>query len=382
MDAVTDALFYYSVIISNCQVTCCQWSPLDATSLVTGSLDGSVELWDLRDKFCLSKSVVTNEDGPESQAYTLKMPAYSTASLFETDCHFAKIVDVCCWTQGEMGLVCGLRPPRDRELKLGGQINNLWYDTRDCPLNRSVNIDAVPSEGGYNVWSLDEEGTLVSWAVTAVKSEPEGSMSDLGLAPGATLKLVRAAVFLVPNFLPPSYEEARDGLRTFGAAQLSATRVLVTTDIGVVVHLDLYKARTSPKVFKPKQRVASRSGALRLHFLEYEQAVWEWDPLERTETGALLWSPCAPTQFHVTTAAGEVATWHLSTRSDGPTRVATFPSSRVLAMDADGTAASKTSEHCLALAMDDGVVQVHLMGPADSSHQLSRDQIQEKLLNL
>ncbi|KAL1443582.1 hypothetical protein MTO96_030262, partial [Rhipicephalus appendiculatus] len=260
-----------------------------------------------------------------------------------------------------------------------------------------------PSEGGvYNVWSLDEEGTLVSWAVAAVKSEPEGSLSDLGLAPGAMLTLVRAAVFRVPHFLPPSYEEARDGLRTFGAAQLSATRVLVTTDIGVVVHVDLYKARTSPKVFRPKQQpwpaqeccialsphhrsfflVASRNGALRLHFLEYEQAVWEWDPLERTETGALLWSPCSPTQFYVTTAAGEVATWDFSTRHDGPTRVATFSSSRVSAMDADGTAASTMSEHCLALAMDDGVVQVHLMGPADSSHQPNRDQIQEKLLNL
>ncbi|KAH6931166.1 hypothetical protein HPB50_022597 [Hyalomma asiaticum] len=287
---------------------------------LTSMLDGSLELWDLRDKFCLFKNVVINEGSPECQAYNMKMPAYST----------------------------------------------------------------VPSDGGYNVWSLDEEGTLVSWAVAAVKSEPEGSLSDLGLAPGATLRLVlrgstgraedlrsgSAERHACPGYHGHriddgrplscrSYEEAREGLRTFGAAQLSATRVLVTTDI-----------------------VASRNGALRLHFLEYEQAVWEWDPLERTETGALLWSPCAPTQFYVTTAAGGVVTWDLSTRHDRPTGTATFPSSRVLAMDADGTVTSRTSEHCLALAMDEGAAQVHLMGPTDNGSQLSRDEIREKLLNL
>ncbi|KAH7946466.1 hypothetical protein HPB49_025501 [Dermacentor silvarum] len=302
------------VLITNCQVTCCHWSPLDAVSLATGSLDGSVELWDLRDKFCLSKNVVVNEGCPECQEYSMKMPVYSTG----------------------------------------------------------------PSEGGYNVWSLDEEGTLVSWAVAAVKSEPEGSLSDLGLAPGAVLRLVRAAVFRVPNFLPPSYEEARNGLRTFGAARLGATRVLVTTDI-----------------------VASRNGALRLHFLEYELAVWEWGPLERTELGALLWSPCTPTQFYVTTAAGEVATWDLSTSRDGPTGVARFPSSRnnaTTARERTGVVghsdrvdiAKPGVDHVDwvsakgsggALAMDDGVAQVHLMGPADNS-QLNRDQIQEKLLSL
>ncbi|XP_049524744.1 cytoplasmic dynein 2 intermediate chain 1 isoform X2 [Dermacentor silvarum] len=363
------------VLITNCQVTCCHWSPLDAVSLATGSLDGSVELWDLRDKFCLSKNVVVNEGCPECQEYSMKMPVYSTASLFDKDCHFAKIVDICCWAQGEMA--------------------------GSSDFVKQHRATQSPSEGGYNVWSLDEEGTLVSWAVAAVKSEPEGSLSDLGLAPGAVLRLVRAAVFRVPNFLPPSYEEARNGLRTFGAARLGATRVLVTTDIGVVVHLDLYNARTSPKVFSSKKKpwsaqecyialsphhpsfflVASRNGALRLHFLEYELAVWEWGPLERTELGALLWSPCTPTQFYVTTAAGEVATWDLSTSRDGPTGVARFPSSRVLAMDADSALTSRTFESCLALAMDDGVAQVHLMGPADNS-QLNRDQIQEKLLSL
>ncbi|XP_065285666.1 cytoplasmic dynein 2 intermediate chain 1 isoform X1 [Dermacentor albipictus] len=361
------------VLVSNCQVTCCHWSPLDAVSLVTGSLDGSVELWDLRDKFCLSKNVVIDEGCPQCQEYNMKMPAYSTASLFDKDCHFAKIVDVCCHQ------TCG-----------------------SSDVVKQQRASQSTSEGGYNVWSLDEEGTLVSWAVAAVKSEPEGSLSDLGLAPGAALRLVRAAVFRVPHFLPPSYEEAREGLRTFGVARLGDTRLLVTTDIGVVVHLDLYKARTSPKVFSPKKKpwaaqeccislsphhpsfflVASRDGALRLHSLEYEQAVWEWDPLERTELGALIWSPCAPTQFYVTTAAGEVTTWDLSMKHDGPTGVARFPSSRVLAMDADSALTSRTLERCLALAMDDGVTQVHLMGPADDSHRLSRDQIREKLLGL
>lgn len=57
-------------------------------------------------------------------------------------------------------------------------------------------------KGGYNMWSLDEEGTLVSWTVVEARSQPEGSLADLGLAPGAALSLVRNALFRVPDFLP------------------------------------------------------------------------------------------------------------------------------------------------------------------------------------
>ncbi|XP_077484875.1 cytoplasmic dynein 2 intermediate chain 1 [Amblyomma americanum] len=367
------------ILVSHNQVTCCYWSPLDAVSLATGSLDGSIELWDLREKFCLSKAVViNNEELSSCEEYSMKMPAYSTASLFESECHFAKVVDIRCWTQDEV------------------------HGSSESAKQHRVSPGSSPE--GYHVWSLDEEGTLVSWAVTEAQSEPGGSLTDLGLAPGARLRLIRASAFRVADFFPPSYdEETRDGLKTFGMAQLDATRVLVATDIGMILHLDLYKAKTSPKVFKPKHKslvaqecwislsphhpsfflVASQNGALRLHFLEYEQAVWEWDPLEKTELGAILWSPASPARFYAAMASGEVAAWDLSAgHAAGPPAVFRFPSSRVLVTDANHTSASRTFEPCLALAMDDGTVQVHLMDSRDESHHLDRDQIQKMLLSL
>ncbi|KAK8775311.1 hypothetical protein V5799_031343 [Amblyomma americanum] len=367
------------ILVSHNQVTCCYWSPLDAVSLATGSLDGSIELWDLREKFSLSKAVViNNEELSDCEEYSMKMPAYSTASLFESECHFAKVVDIRCWTQDEV------------------------HGSSESAKQHRVRPGSSPE--GYHVWSLDEEGTLVSWAVTEAQSEPGGSLTDLGLAPGARLRLIRASAFRVADFFPPSYdEETRDGLKTFGMAQLDATRVLVTTDIGMILHFDLYKAKTSPKVFKPKQKssvaqecwislsphhpsfflVASQNGALRLHFLEYEQAVWEWDPLEKTELGAILWSPASPARFYAAMASGEMAAWDLSAdHAAGPPAVFRFPSSRVLVTDANHTSASWTFEPCLALAMDDGTVQVHLMDSRDESHHLDRNQIQKMLLSL
>ncbi|XP_077561846.1 cytoplasmic dynein 2 intermediate chain 1 isoform X2 [Haemaphysalis longicornis] len=325
-------------LISHCQVTCCRWSPLDAVSLATGSFDGSLEVWDLREKFSLSKDVALNEGTAECGRCTMKLPAYTTASLFDSDCHVSPIVDICCWTPS-------------------GLLAKQYAGSRSARHHRAG--QSRPT-GGYNLWSLDEEGTLVSWAVVEAKSQPEGSLADLGLAPGAVLSLVRNAVFLVRDFLPQSYEQTRDGLRTFGFAQLNATRVLVTTDI-----------------------VATKNGGLRLHFLEYERAVWEWNPADGPGFAAVHWSPRRPVLLYAATASGDVATWDLSLDGKAPTSVAKFPSSRVLAMDVNHTLTSTSMEPCLALAMDDGTVQVHLL-EADSNESLRLDceQIERTLLAL
>ncbi|XP_042148666.1 cytoplasmic dynein 2 intermediate chain 1-like [Ixodes scapularis] len=118
----------------------------------------------------------------------------------------------------------------------------------------SVELSVSLSGGSFNVLSLDEEGVLNIWAVVETRSERQGSQTDLGLAPLAKIGLLRAATVRVRDCLPSSDSDFIDGLSTydFECSPAHANRVLVATDLGCVLHCDLYGGKTSPKMYRSR----------------------------------------------------------------------------------------------------------------------------------
>ncbi|CAN7981120.1 unnamed protein product, partial [Ixodes pacificus] len=361
------------LLASHTLPTCCQWSAFDVTTVVSGSADGSLELWDLRDKFSLSKRFVASRDPQPDREYKLKLPAYSTASILKSNYHQSPVVALHNVVHSET-------------LGAGG----------------STDKYLLSKGGSFSVLSLDEEGVLNIWAVVETRSERQGSQTDLGLAPLAKIGLLRAATVRVRDCLPSSDSDFIDGLRTFDfeCSPAHANRVLVATDLGCVLHCDLYGGKTSPKMYRSRDDntqtdakclscsphripfflVGTGAGSLRLHSIKSELAVREWTT--PSEVKSVKWSPSNPAAFFSLDAEGRVSSWDLSRDDTMPILVTDLPSLKVLAMEVGPPVPVGSSDAALALAMEDGTVQVHVIDTRIAGDDRGYELAKETTLNL
>ncbi|KAM3842158.1 cytoplasmic dynein 2 intermediate chain 1-like [Diretmus argenteus] len=154
------------ILVYECEVQCCCFSPGKATLVFAGTAVGSVVLWDLREHasnhYCLK---IGDEE------WTLRHPTFSTDAVLAGSGHLSVVSSVEVVSSTVAG---GLRP--------------------EVPALAS---EEEASGMSFQLASLDGNGVLNFWVVLELpKANDAGSQTDLGLRPGGKVKLLHSSSLL------------------------------------------------------------------------------------------------------------------------------------------------------------------------------------------
>ncbi len=296
------------VLEAPARALCARFSPLSASLVFMGLVDGSLAVWDLREPAAWHP---VDAKGRRRRAAT-----YSTALVHLEDYHQAPVIDL-------VGVSMASRP------------------------------NAVPSS--FQLASLDAHGVVLLWVTTQLAiADQAGSEADYGLRPGGRVRLSRA-VRLQPAPLLVG------GLRSIGlskradsedipqqfnnsAAFAPSTEVgafLVGSELGGVHHIGRKGCRLYPRLFEaaltacpspvvsldlspfqePFFLVGYRDGLVRVFHCQHPEPL-----LSYSDFGAakglvqVAWSCSRPGVFFALDGAGSLFTWDLTITDNRPVR--------------------------------------------------------------
>jgi hypothetical protein len=197
-----------------------------------GLEEGSLALWDLREDNVLHQSVTvpsstSSSSSPSAAAHTfvLRAASFTTDSLPSSN-HEAPVRRVAALDEHDLSSLAMGRPQNSAQIAIAqataardeakASSSSAQDDNEDAAA--AFNVMALTGGGGatggvagaagggdggmlggvsFQLASLDDTGSLFVWSSIELSSEtldPAGSEADLGLAPGARVKLVRSAV--------------------------------------------------------------------------------------------------------------------------------------------------------------------------------------------
>lgn len=162
--------------ILECEATpvCCCFSPHRLFLAFGGMENGSVCVWDFRDK------VDTLTPQPLVDGFATHLPSYTTAMMFTKGSHQAPICS----------LVTISNP------------KNVTETGRNASLFDDISMTSLT----FQVATTDLQGVINIWVVVEVScSDMIGSLTDVGMTPGARIKLIRATSIsvLTPSKVNP-----------------------------------------------------------------------------------------------------------------------------------------------------------------------------------
>uniref|UniRef100_A0A915C399 WD repeat-containing protein 60 n=1 Tax=Parascaris univalens TaxID=6257 RepID=A0A915C399_PARUN len=205
------------VMLCENEVRCCCYSPDGSSAVFVGLADGSCLAFDLREPSSIFESTLSTLPWPETtDDYCLRLAAYDTS--------FGGIT----WKSGK-------------------------NEEQDAPI---VDIHAVGEWGNditqsYQVISINQAGTITIWAV--IDGSSMGADMDLGLRPGATLKMSRVDT-LKPDkvIMNNSMGRLRLIVNAILPNPLDRSQFLLATDAGFILNVVRMKGITfsGPRIYK------------------------------------------------------------------------------------------------------------------------------------
>ncbi|KAL3835822.1 hypothetical protein ACJMK2_021293 [Sinanodonta woodiana] len=210
----TNEPFYPQKILAcESQPKCCCFSPVKPTLVFAGMVDGSIAVWDLREIASLHKSVVV-----DNQEYLLRFPTYDTAGILDNENHHSPVNSIC--------------PVYS------------YMTTSSSNHHHAINSSAGLS---FQLVSTEDMAVLHFWVVAEIMHpDPSGSESDLGLAPGGQVKLLKSSSLTLDG-------PARDGFLKTSMRALSMqllpsdpNQFYIATDLGFVFHGLRFSSRAYP----------------------------------------------------------------------------------------------------------------------------------------
>ncbi|XP_040290133.1 cytoplasmic dynein 2 intermediate chain 1 [Bufo bufo] len=338
------------ILVCESEVRCCCFSPVKASLVFAGTVDGSVLVWDLREDFSMHQTM-----GIEDTNWTFRSATFSTDAIFTEVSHTHPVKAV--------------EPVPSLETK----------DHGISSLSSSEEMSGL----SFQVASLDESGHLILWVVVELrKADLAGSQSDLGLIPGGKVKLVHSSsIHLSDKFF-------HKGVLMLGSPQTLSIKFLprdfnhfvIGTDIGLVTHGTRYGLIEPPMQYtplhdklRPSQVTAidfspfgaaaflagCSDGSIRLHTMSTEFPAMQWnDSTNGQSVTALQWSFTRPTVFFVLDAASSIYIWDLSQNDLHPIAKESITPDNALCMSVFGEPEKNNSIMGLALGKSSGKVEI------------------------
>ncbi|KAM4027089.1 cytoplasmic dynein 2 intermediate chain 1 [Anomaloglossus baeobatrachus] len=338
------------ILISQSEVKCCCFSPVQASLVFAGTLEGSVLVWDLREDFSMHQTMVI-----EDTKWTFRSATFSTDGIFTqvSHTHPVKAVEPVPNTETKARGISSLSSPEDM------------------------------SGLSFQVASLDESGHLILWVVVELRrADPAGSQSDLGLIPGGKVKLIHSSsIHLRDKFF-------HKDVLILGSPQALNIKFLprdfnhfvIGTDIGLVTHGTRYglieppmqytslhsklrPSRVTAIDFSPFGAAAflagCSDGSIRLHTMSTQFPAMQWDDSTNGQAvTAVRWSFTRPTVFFVLDSASSIYMWDLSQNDLHPIAKEAIMPDRVLSMSVFGEPEKNNNIMGLALGKSSGKVEI------------------------
>ncbi|XP_031556778.1 WD repeat-containing protein 60-like isoform X2 [Actinia tenebrosa] len=343
------------ILICESVPRCCCLSPSKATIAFAGLEDGSVVAWDLRE----SPSIHHSYDVDDGQVI-FRSPTFSTAGVLSQDNHHSPVVS----------LLPVVMPGDSAKASttLAGSLHS------DDLLGLS-----------FQLASLEQNAVINTWVVVELDiADIAGSESDLGLAPGGKIKLIKSSSL-------PLEADVRD-VRKNAALQTYTMRFLpqdpnhfyIGTDSGNVIHRVRHGGRAPPKTFGPEIEclvdvtaldvspwqlpcilAGNRDGSIRLYNLTNELPLNTWT--HSTQGSSILsvqWSNSIPSMFFVLDANSTLYIWDLLKTDSEPVAIEKVKQGSVisfeLSSDYSATGVGVPGRNAeLTLGYKNGSVEVH-----------------------
>ncbi|XP_066441629.1 cytoplasmic dynein 2 intermediate chain 1 isoform X2 [Eleutherodactylus coqui] len=338
------------ILICECEVTCCCFSPGKASLVFAGTVDGSLLVWDLREDMNIHQTRRI-----EDLNWTFRSSTFSTDGIFAQVSHTHPVRAV--------------EPVPSTETK-----------------DHGISSLASPEEMfglSFQVASLDESGHMILWVVVELRrADLAGSQSDLGLIPGGKVKLIHSSsIHLSDRFF-------HKDVLLLGSPQTLNIKFLprdfnhfvIGTDIGLITHGTRYGLMEPPLQYtslhsklRPAQVTAidfspfavaaflagCSDGSVRLHTMSTEFPAMEWnDSTNGRSVTALQWSFTRPTVFFVLDAASSIYIWDLSQNNLHPIAKESITPDHVLSMSVFGEPEKNSHVMGLALGKSSGKVEI------------------------
>ena len=287
--------------------TCCCFSPHRLFLAFAGMENGSICVWDFRDKV----DILTPP--PLIDGFTTHAPSYTTAMSFTKDSHKAPI--------------CSLVT-----------ISNLKNVT-DSRKNASLFDDISLTGLSFQIATLDIGGVINIWVVVEV-SNPDliGSLTDLGMSPGARIKLIRATSI---SILTPSKVNSKlkskisANLLKFHPTQFK--HYYIGTEDGIVIHEARHTTTSvTPKCHMVKGHnssvtsidfnpfnsdifvVSYNSGEFAVYSVDKQMPLMVCGGDEIVSLMKAMWSRLHPSVIYTLLDNGNMGVWDLTANRNSP----------------------------------------------------------------
>ena len=279
--------------------TCCCLSPQRVFLAFAGMEDGSISLWDFRDT---SDPLIPSH---KQKGYTLRPPSFSTAMFSTHGSHFSAITSIVAIFSSK---------------GVNGRRNDLILD------------DISTTGLSFQIATADIQGVINIWVVAEI-TNPDicGSLTDLGIAPGSRVKLIRTTSI---SIVTPARVSSR--LKSKVAATLlkfhptDLSHYYVGTEDGLVIHGSRYTPRPTPKCYAIKSQKSSVT-SLDFHPIKSDYFVVSYaegnfalfnreksEPILVAESGEIvslkrvMWSRVHPLVLYTLNEDKQVSVWDLS----------------------------------------------------------------------
>ncbi|KAK3591390.1 hypothetical protein CHS0354_005310 [Potamilus streckersoni] len=287
----TNEPFYpHKILACESQPKCCCFSPVKPTLVFAGMVDGSIAVWDLREIASLHKSVVVN-----SHEYLLRFPTYDTAGVLDNENHHSPVNSIC---------------PIYSYMTMSNKSDQQFSDPSD---DSSAGLS-------FQLVSTEDMAVLHFWVVAEIMHpDPSGSESDLGLAPGGQVKLLKSSSLTLDG-------PARDGFLKTTMRALSMqllpsdpNQFYIATDLGFVFHGLRFSSRAYPSThfaeiqtpldvtcidFSPFEKpcflAGYKDGSFSLYHTKSEKPIMTWSSVTQGRPIlSVMWSRSRPCLFFV-----------------------------------------------------------------------------------
>ncbi|XP_048236481.1 cytoplasmic dynein 2 intermediate chain 1-like isoform X3 [Haliotis rufescens] len=353
---INDVTYPHRILCCEATPTCCCFSPAKAALAFCGMGDGSVVVWDLREATSMHRTVSVGD-----QEHVLRFPTYNTARVLEEENHHSSITTIVPVYSTVVG-------------------------------SKSEDSSDLGSGLSFQLASVEQNAVVNLWVVAEISSpDMAGSESDLGLAPGGRIKLLKSSSVTLrsPN----------RAARTKGAIQAFEMQLLPTdlnhfyvgTDTGCVVHGVRFGSRGFPQGYAPSVEspvnvttidfspfgspyllAGCDNGCLHLYHTKSESPLLSWPAFSGGRAVCCVrWSRSRPAVFYVLDEDSMVHVFDLLENDSSPVSRDQITPGRAVTMCLTGATPSRPPQ--LLLALDNGRTEVHTI-----IQQLSEQQTLEE----
>ncbi|KAL5032170.1 hypothetical protein BDV3_000762 [Batrachochytrium dendrobatidis] len=219
------------VLVCQSRVTCCCFAPTKPFLVFAGTVDGGVQVWDLREP---ATNHISATLFPDQDAFSIRPPSYSTDGIYTlAQSHLHPIVSIL---------------PLHK------------YDHKTVEKDQQTNSSFSNS---FQLATIDSSGVFQLWVVIELKESAIDLDADLGRRIGSRVKLMGSNSFQMQH--PDRHAFSRE-IEIYDCKPIynQIDTFLVATDSGSVMHESRFRDRCHPNIYEPTVMNASPSFSLAL----------------------------------------------------------------------------------------------------------------------